>query len=77
MVGTGEAGSLVMNTDCGPYWELHSVLRIVVRNWIIPVCDLSVVASRWKGHELELVATIIILRISSKVVGSRGRQWKK
>jgi len=48
--------------------ELHSMLRIVVCNWIIPTCDLLVVASRRMGHELELVVARVILRISSKSV---------
>ena len=50
--------------------ELHSVMQIVVRKKIISACDLQMMVGKWWNHELELVATRVILRISSECVES-------
>jgi len=55
--------------------ELYSVLRIVVRNMIIPMYDLHVVADRWWNHGLEPLAARVILRISSKCVEVGCARW--
>jgi len=77
-----------MNTDYGPYWgasfgvtecslgELHSVLQIVVCNWIIPACGLQVMVCSRRG-ELSLVAVSINLRISSKGCRIMGRAMEE
>jgi len=51
------------------------MLQIVIRNWIIPACDLQVVVGRWLNHELELVTTRVILRISYKGVELGCARW--
>jgi len=51
------------------------MLRIVVSNRIIPARDLRVVAGRWWNHKLELVATRVILKISSMGVESGCTWW--